>query len=398
MSRSRLGSWVLACLAVPLLTVPVHAQAVPRAADPEGGSEDETLGPSSAPSRSREVVLLVASERLNHALRAALAPWGMRVERVVRANPMPTLPGTALHASALARELDAQVLVWLSSNEDGAALWLYEASKDTITVRPFPDKPLDQALSAALALSVKTWLRSSDLKASRSATPEAPDRSVPVPAEAEEVDEVDDVGDRDMDDVIAAPETPQSPEESQPALRVAPVRWQVLIHAAARHGAIQPAAFETRYGVDVRLSPWQSDARATTSWLGVRVELGQPQDIGNSRFSGVYSEWGGGLSAGIAHRLGELVNVALHLGATLHRGSVTGTLLVDSTPAERGNWGAGAQVRPELELSFGHFGIVMQPTLGVALWKGLYTADDLEVLEPGPLWWTLGGAARVDLF
>jgi hypothetical protein len=385
MRRVRLGSllWV-ACAAVVMRALPAHAQLAP-ATESDGGPESHETGASPAQSATtRDVVLLDAPERLDRALRAALSPWGMRVARVVRPKPIPTLPGTALNAGALAQELDAKVLVWISSNSDGAALWIYEASKDTITVRPFPDKPIDQALAAALALSVKTWLRSSDLRPGsdlKAAPPEPEVPELPLPIPVAEV---------------AQPEQPPTP--IPPPSASEPVRCQIMIHAAARHGAYRPATFETRYGVEVRLAPWRSDAGTTELWLGSWVDLGEAQDIASSTFRGVYSEWGGGISAGIGHRLVEAVAVALHVGGSVHRGSLSGTLLRDMRAAGKGELGADVQFRPELELSFGPVGFVLQPTIGVALSKEIYNADEEQALETQPVWWMIGGAARVNVF
>jgi hypothetical protein len=329
---------------------------------------------------AHDVILLGPPEPLERAVRAALLPWGMRIESVVRDAPPPTLPGAASSAGALARELDAKALVWLSRNADGAALWIYEASKDTIVARPIPDTPLDRALAAALALSVKTWLRSSDQNPEViSPAVESPVAPAPVAPLAR----------------VAPPAV--NPSRDGPPPRSDAARWQIAVHAAARRGAFEQTLFEPRYGLELRVSPWPS-VGATRWLLAARVEVGAAQGIDNSTFQGVYSELGGGVSFGVAHRLAEPLGVAFHVGATLHRGSVWGTLLSDRSAAEAAELGAAAQLRPEAELSFGSVGIILQPTVGVSIIGERYEADDVVLLETRPVWWMLGGALRAELF
>jgi hypothetical protein len=325
-------------------------------------------------------------------VRAALSPWGMRIESVVRDPPTQTLPGAALHAGVLARELRTKALVWVSRHSDGSALWIYEAAEATITARPIPDTPLDRALAAALALSVKTWLRSSgereherELALDERQPPKAADPGVEAPvAPASPV-------------VRAGAARAAIASSDGPAPSADAARWQVVIHAAARSGAFEPTGFEPRYGLEVRASPWPS-AGATRALLAARVELGAARDVANSNFQGVYSEFGGGVSLGVAHRVVEPLRVAVHIGAAVHRGSVWGTLLPDRSAAERAEWGAAAQLRPEAELSLGPIGIILQPTVGVSILGERYETDDQVLLETRLVWWMLGGAMRADLF
>lgn len=358
------------------------AEQAASAAEPGDGSSAVEPAPGVAPRvPSYDVVLLAPPEPLERAVRAALLPWGMRIASVVRDAPTPTLPAAALSAGALARELDASALVWLSSNPDGAALWIYDASNGTIFARPIPDTPLDRALAAALALSVKTWLRASDqngeLTAPAVETPVVPAPAAPV--------------------ARAVPRLAVNPTSDAPAARRDAARWQIAIHVAARRGAFEQTLFEPRYGLELRMLPWQSPG-ATRGLLAARVEIGAVQGIASPTFQGAYSELGGGVSFGLAQRVAEPLDVAFHIGATLHRGSVWGTLLSDRKAAERAEWGAALQLRPEAELSFGFFGIILQPTVGVSILGERYEADDVVLLETRPVWWMLGGALRTQLY
>lgn len=385
MQRARIHPLALAAgLVVFVCSPPIAAEQAPAKGDAGPARARQPASPQAGASRvpALDVALLAPPKPLEQALRAALSPWGMRIEVVVRDAPVATLPGTALHAAALARELDAKALVWVSANADGAALWVYEASKGTITARPIPDEPLDRALSAALALSVKTWLRSPepDIEA---APPSAAEPAPPAPA---------------------APAPVSAPPPAAEARRDATPRpldggrWQLVIFAAARRAAFEQTGFEPRYGVEVRTSPGASDSAATGWSLGARVEIGGARELANSSFRGTYSELGAGISLGIGRRLADPLRVAFHIGAALHRGSVWGTLLSDRSPAESAEWGAAAQLRPEAELSLGSIGVLFQPTVGVSILGERYRADGELLLETRPVWWMLGGGLRAKIF
>ncbi len=362
------------------------ATASARAQVPEASTPSEAPSGSSRAARHvPRVVLLGAPDTLARALRTALRPWGMTLERSAGATPEPTLPGTALRAGELARELRAEVLVWISANADGAALWIYEASRDTVRARPFPDRPVDEALAAALALSVKTWLLSPSVEPEL-APPAVVDDTVPTsmatPAEAP----------------APPPRTVAPGDLEEPTPMPALSRSQLVAFTALRLGARQPKHGEPRHGVEVRAAPWLGAGGSTGLWLGARVEMGQPQPAQNALFRGTHYEWGGGLAIGVVQRLAPAFNVGLHVGAAFSRTSVYGTLLSDGTAAETSRWGAAALARPELEVSWGPAGLLLQTALGVPLRRERYTADQLEVLQTRSLWWMLGGAVRVNLF
>jgi hypothetical protein len=174
-------------------------------------------------------------------------------------------------------------------------------------------------------------------------------------------------------------------------------RWQIAVHAAARRGAFEQSVVESRYGLEVRMSP--GHRADDTRWVwGARIETGGPQSVSNQAFQGTYSEFRGGASLGIAHRLAEPLGVAFHIGATVHRGSVWGTLLLDRSATERDEWGVAAQLRPEIEIALGPIGFLAQPTLGVSILGERYVADEVVLLETQPVWWMIGGALRADIF
>lgn len=338
----------------------------------------------------RGIVLVDAPAVLSSALKTALSPWGVSVGSVARDKPGASVPGTALQAGAIARELAAEALVWISRNSDGAALWLYEAGTDTLRARPFPDRPLDAALAAALALSVKTWVLSptrTEPPAPSAPPPTAPPPPAPTPPPAPaSPSSPDDAPEPPADERASAAEPPGHP------------RSRVLIYGAARQGVLATIGLETRHGMELRLAAWRSPLDATRLWLGARVETGAARRVVGQTFRGTYAELNGGLSLGLAQRLGSALLLGLHVGATLHRASVFGTLLPDGALADESSWGVTAQLRPELEIDFGPIGILFQPMLAAPLERHIYTVDDASVAESGAFWWMLGAALRLDAF
>jgi hypothetical protein len=338
------------------------------------------LGASSAALRTGRILLLDAPVELERALETALSPWGLLVESVAHAKPGSTLPGTALHASTMARELDASALIWLSSNTDGTALWLYEQASDTIVARPVPNQPMNESLAAALALSIKTWLRMSEPRAETEAPPSAP----PVTSTPIRLD--------------TPPVTDSAPVLDAPVADEA-ARARIIIYTAARRGAApEPGVTELRYGLEVRASAWQSRASGTQLWLGLRLQGGTPSTASSDVFRGTYSELGAGVSAGISQRLASWVDLGLYASTIFSQASLYGTFLDDGSAAEQSRLTIAAQMGPELELSLGPLGIIVQPTLGALVRRRRYLDGDAELLETGRFWWMLGGGLRMNVF
>jgi hypothetical protein len=330
----------------------------------------------------RHVVLLDPPRALERALHTALSPWGVRLRSVARERPGSTLPGSALSAGQLARELGAQTLVWCSSGADGAALWIYDAGSDTIRARVFPDRPMDGALAAALALSVKTWLRSTESEAAPAALQAAELPAAPLP--------------------VAARHEPPAPEavalEDSVAVRPAhPPALRALASAAARRGTLQDAAAEARYGAELRVSAWSAETARTQLWLGARFETGSALAVSRPALRGTYSDHSGGVFVGLEQRLTPLLAAGLYGGAALHRTALSGALPPADTPVETVRWLVSAQLRPELELGLGPLGVVLQGAIGVPLRKQVYRVDAVEMAGAGSVWWTLGGGLRLDI-
>jgi hypothetical protein len=319
------------------------------------------------------VRLLATPSQLERALRTALGPWGMQVQRVP-AEPVPEHPYDHGELATVARRLDADVLIWLSRSAERGELWLHEVAHGTTSIRSVP-MPLSATVSAALALSIKTQLRA--------VLPELPPAS------------------GDVAPASAAPTSlALSPGSGPDGASGGPepgANWQVLVHAALRGAATRPALTEARYALETRWAPWAAAPSGARVWFGMRADLGLPEHLSSSSFRGEYSELGAGLCATLSQRASPRLNVALQLAAGLHSASLSGTLLRDGTPTEHTRWGSALAARPEIELSLGALGLLLQGGAGLALARQRYADRQTRVLETNQMWWMLGGGVRANV-
>jgi len=358
---------------IALLAFALERPALAQAVIGGGSAVDRSTG-----ARAPRVILLDSSPSLARALRTALSPWGLQLESSSHPRPESSLPAAAASAQQLARELGAGALVWLSADAHGAALWLYEASRDSVRVRTFPDRPLDDALAAALALSVKTWLRSAE--------------DAPEPASAE----LASAASGGLDAAALEPRATAPSAERALAQPAAPARARLLVHVEARAGALRPAGVEGRYGLELRAAAWRNDA--TSLWLAAHVDAGAAQAVRQAQLRGDYTRWGGGVSLGFGQRLAPAWFAQVLAGVAVERATLSGTLLPEGSAIDRSRWQTFIQLRPELELALAPVGLLLQPTLCAAPRQQRYLVDGVEVLSSRAVWWSLGGAVSVNLF
>ncbi len=326
------------------------------------------------------VLLLGTPAELERALRTALSPWGMHVDPA-DAEDYEALPRSTTEAGALARRLDADALVWLSDGVGGPELWLYDVAKAESSARSVPTPPFGATLSAALALSVKTQLRTYETAA-------------PGPASAPEAAATGASPENGDPPSVALDNANPAPPVGDPPY---PPNWQILIHAGARGAATTPAVTEFRYALEARWAPWRGSPGGPRLWFAARMDVGLAQAIVSPVFRGEYSELGGGVGVGVQQRLSQLFGVGVQLGASLYSASLSGTLLVNPLPAQQSHFGAALHLRPELELSLGPVGVLLQPALGASLRPHSYVDGENEVLETSRFWWLLGGGVRVNV-
>lgn len=108
------------------------------------------------------VALVDPAPNVLDAVSVALSAWGLRVISISSTHLPADLAAATAMARDLAREHDAGAVAWLASPQGAStSLWLYDAQTEQMMVRPLSQAPpFDDASAAALALTVKTLLRS----------------------------------------------------------------------------------------------------------------------------------------------------------------------------------------------------------------------------------------------
>lgn len=383
---------------------------------------------------TRRVVLLEGEPALERALSTALGPWGMALSRAPD-GVAEALPLGSEQAAALARRMRADALVWLELSARERKLWVYDGDSGVLSARDVPST-LDETRAAALALSVKTELRPTGLESEDAADAEwstssgaAPSESVAaesvvaqsVPpgmapsgtnaasaasasvsaapqdqpsSERSEAHEPPRAAERDVDAPPQSIDAPSARESASERL-VPERRLSLLAHAALRTGATSRTSVEQRYAAEMR---WQLHAaRQAEVWAGARLDLGPSEALATPVFSGSYSELGGGLELGAALHVTSWFAVGAHVAASLYAGTLSGTRAADAAEVGTTHFGYTLQLRPEMELSGGRMGLLIQPALAAAPFRQLYEVNGAPVLELHPVWWQLGAAVRVDL-
>jgi hypothetical protein len=332
---------------------------------------------AAAPPESR-VLVLGTTPAIESALDRALSPWGLRVER---RNPDDPLTQELLrapeNAALLAREAHAGALIWLAPSAPGMGLWLYDASSGATSVRPVPRGPSNATVSAALALSIKTRLRSTALAGPA-------DEAEASVAKAE----------------TALPAGSNEPVDRGPSPATArEVVLQVLLAGALQGGAVSAGGSQTRFAAELRWAPWARRIwDATDLWLGARIDLGPRHSLTTPVFHGEYTALDLGLSLGLTRRLSPFFEVGAQLGASVDRSGLSGTLLTDSTRVSQSGLGSSLQFRAEAGVSFGPLALLLQPASGVVIRGQSYRADGAVVLETGQFWWQLGAGLRLNVY
>jgi hypothetical protein len=120
------------------------------------------LAADGAAAEAQRIVVLQPDDELFRAISLSLSPWNVESTRSDALLPHASQPEAVEQAARLARELRVQAVVWTSRAERGSVLWVFDARGGGVTTRMLVETPpFDSAAAAAVALSVKTMLRSS---------------------------------------------------------------------------------------------------------------------------------------------------------------------------------------------------------------------------------------------
>ncbi len=107
------------------------------------------------------IVMVAPPPALLEAAQRTLHPWDISVSAIEAedASPSESMPGARDRAKQLCHQHGARAIVWLTSNRDGEALWVFDMQTDRVVVRKLNVKlPLQDSEAAAVALSIKTLL------------------------------------------------------------------------------------------------------------------------------------------------------------------------------------------------------------------------------------------------
>jgi hypothetical protein len=110
----------------------------------------------------------------------ALSPWHVQVVAVAGATPSAEAGTSGRDARALARVNRASVVAWLVEGPGTRTLVVYDATVDEVISRAVAPGPLDEPTAAAIALSIKTMLRASEVAPRPEDTPGATAASEPA--------------------------------------------------------------------------------------------------------------------------------------------------------------------------------------------------------------------------
>jgi hypothetical protein len=303
----------------------------------------------------RRVVVLRPDEELFRAVALSLSAWGIETSRSDAAAPAPSQPEAVEGASRISRELGVEAVVWISTAERGSLLWVYDARAGDVTTRLLAEvPPFDSAGAAAVALSVKTVLRSSVL---------AP------PAER------------------FGAQSPAAPSEPPPAKRT----FALELGAGGYLVAEKQAALR----LELAALAWMLASRR----LGVSLEFstGPALELENADFRGRYREIVAGASVRYRFVREPTLSAAVSLGGGAHFTSLEGTLQGELERNVR-------RVNPSLDTAVsvsGHWASAyLGAALGVAYFPAYrrYLVEGQPVFSPWPIAAGLQGYVGVDVF
>jgi hypothetical protein len=248
------------------------------------------------------IVVLQPDDELFRAISLSLSPWNVETTRS-DASPLALQPEAVEGVSHLASELGVEAVVWISSAERGSLLWVFDARSGDFAVRTLAEMPpFDSAQAAAVALSVKTLLRSS---------------AVAPPAER----------------LGAAPPAPAERLGAQPpAASKEPPRADAGFALELGAGGYWLAKRQAELMIQLAAVAWIPSARRLGGTLS--LSLGPGFRIEDARYLGHYREFvvGGRMRYRLLHE--PRMSASVSLGGALHFTTLEGTLVERSVESK----------------------------------------------------------------
>ena len=254
-----------------------------------------------ADASERRIALVHLDAALVDAIRVALEPWDLRVLPLAMTPPTDDVSTATTRAGGIATEAMADAVLWVVLVPGGSAsLWLYDAETRQVVIRPLGmSPPFDDASAAAVALSVKTLLRSTRIAPPAERVAEPPPRP------------------------LTAPATPPSP--STAAKAPDHVLW---VHADAGGRVLTGAgaAIEPRFGLGASVWP-----RGLGQHIGFGLDgrFGTGIPIDAASFQGRFSDTALSASAQLRAPLASLIAMELGVASTFHITSIDGVLVAE---------------------------------------------------------------------
>jgi hypothetical protein len=287
----------------------------------------------------RRIAILEPDDELVRAVTLSLSPWGVETTRSEATPPELSHADAVEVATQLARRLNVEAMIWISRAEEATLLWVFDAHSGNVTARRLSEAPpFDGAAAAAVALSVKTVLRTS---------------SVAPP-----------------DERLGA--EPAPPSSNHPL---------ALELGGGGLAAVAWLVFQRRVGV------------------GLELSAGPGVSVADERFRGRYRELVAGGELRLRPLREPPLSVAVSLGGALHWTRLEGTLAASSLYREvaRRNATLDAEVLVSLDIGGGAY-LGVSAGLSYAPAYRRYLVEGNPVFSPLPLSSNLAGHIGVGLF
>ena len=131
--------------------------------------------PTRARAAARRIALVREGPGLTRSVELALYPWDVTVLEISDAAPDATSADAAASADVIARRHAADAIAWIAHEQGGATLWFYDATTRALHSHPLPSLPPDDAAGlAAVALTLKTLVRTTPWEARLPTVPREP--------------------------------------------------------------------------------------------------------------------------------------------------------------------------------------------------------------------------------
>lgn len=346
------------------------------------------------------VAVAGAPPNVAKAIAMALSPWGLHVVTVSTTISSDDMATATDAARALAKEQDAGAIVWFATTDDEhTSLWMYDSETEAVAVRPLTQpRPFDDASAAAIALTVKTLLRTTALAPPRERAP-IPVASTSAASSASPAQSAAPVASASTAPSSslaprAAPSASTAPSAKAIEMPASSPRWRIDALLLGR----TPTGASTNVAVEGGLaaSYWPS-IFGNRIGAGLDFLAGPSLDASGPLFAGTFSDTSFGATLRARFERAPLA-IELDLRPALHLTSLSGTSLTTarSLAVTRGDVSLGLFAVPELALGR-RIAIGAPLGLDTFLRTQLYVLGGAEILRAPTFDFDFGGRVSLAL-